>query len=96
MPSGQAMTKASPVKYWELNDMLDMSTATIEVLEYEYTGTVGAYKDGNGLNVVELNLQGPQPHQTIRAHLGDVLVWDGRLLQKMRIEVFQDQYDVEP
>lgn len=95
MASGTAMTKAAPVKYWELNEAVDMTTANIDVLEYEYTGTVGAYKDGNGLNVVELNLQGPQPNQTIRAHLGDVLVWDGRTLQNMRIEVFQDQYDID-
>lgn len=96
MASGTAMTKAAPVKYWALDDPADMYAAIAGVIEYDYTGTAGAFKDGNGLSVWEMNLQGPQPlNLHVTAHLGDVLVWDEVSLKAMRIEVFQDQYDTD-
>jgi hypothetical protein len=90
------MTKAAQVQYWHLHEPADMTTVITDVIEFDYRGTSGAYKDGNGLAVWELNLQGPQPsNQHITAHLGDVLVWDGSEINKMRVEIFQRQHDVD-
>lgn len=90
-----ATTKPIPVVYFHLDTPAKIVTAMEGMLAIGYQGNLVCEKDGEAA-VWNLTISNPSIGVTIRAALGDVLVWEpeSNHLDSMPVDAFTSQYTI--